>query len=543
MLIIINLLATTVVAAGTLNVTLSGRDVSVVFSGAENGSVVTFTVVAPSDTLPAGPFVLNREMTVVGGSVEFSFTLPAAAPSGTYTIRAFNNRVLHEVTFEFDNPEFLAAINSASNSTEVLAAIENFGDTIGLDISTFMLMNRAYRIRVAERVLSDRGTPFANNASATQSFDVAFALVSVHYSNASESGTFALPEVLRRNASVLGVNIDAVNSDYMRLTVAMRATFRERLAGRAFLTIDAFRVAFDDQILVAFFRAASWPGIQTYNTFDAAVRLNFDRGSAFQALTDRSVPYRAIVSGRNNINERRDIENLWNNSLTDSPPSGSGGSGGGGSSGGGFGGPPPNMTIVGDPPEQPGAQPIPPDYEPYVFTDLAEASWAIDYITELYELGIVNGIGDGLFAPNAQVTREQFLRMTVLAFGFDLTDGETQFSDVDPNAWYARYIKTAVEMGITNGISETEFGVGLNISRQDLIVMAYRALLADGAEFDEAAELTFYDSYMVAGYAVEALSVMVEAGIISGMGDNQLAPTANATRAQAARIIALAMWL
>jgi len=327
----------------------------------------------------------------------------------------------------------------------------------------------------------------------------------------------------------------------------MRAQYEIRMAGSDFATVGDLQNASLENTIIAFFREATWPGIQTYNQFSASALLDFDYGIRYTTLNDQSLPLRAVVAGRTGIQTVADINRLREEGLAAAyeaqgnpqqqrPP-------GGGSGGGGFGGPPPNMTVVGGVPGEPGLNPIPPDYELYVFNDLTDAEWAIDYITELYELEIVNGIGGGMFAPNAQVTREQFLRMTVLAFGFEITDGETEFGDVVPDAWYARYVKAAVEAGITVGISETEFGTGLSISRQDLVVMIHRALLADGVEFDEAEELTFYDSYMVAYYAVEAMSVMVDIGIISGMGGNELAPTANATRAQAARIIALAMWI
>jgi len=540
--IVLNLAVISVVATGTLSASVSERVVTIVFTGAVTASDVTITVIAPRDTLPAGPFVWHSQ-----GEVNVTFTLSSAAPSGTYIVRASYDRVTHEQTFEFVNPALLAAVNGAANAAAVLVALETYGTTIDINMTHFMLMPPAYRLNVAQRIFNERGTGYANNAVFTQTYNVALALVSVQLSTPGNVGNFAFLEVLRRHGDVLGVNIGDANNDFNRLPDVAQGVFQSRMAGRNNSTIQAFQTAFNEQVLVAFFRTASWPGIQVYNTLNASSLLNFDYGARYLALTDRSIPLRAIVTGRNGIETVADINRL-RNAAFDAPstPGGSVGLGGGGGGGGGGGfsvNTPNDMIIAGEPPVATRPEALPPDYEPHVFNDLHGAAWAIDYITDLYETGIVNGVGDGMFAPNAQVTREQFLRMTVLAFDFDLVDEETGFSDVDNNAWYAPYVQAAVYAGIITGISETEFGVGLNISRQDLIVIIYRALLADGMEFDEAEELTFYDSYMIADYAVEALSVMFEIGIINGVGYNQLAPTANATRAQAARIIALAMWL
>lgn len=112
-----------------------------------------------------------------------------------------------------------------------------------------------------------------------------------------------------------------------------------------------------------------------------------------------------------------------------------------------------------------------------VFDDLTSAPWAAEAIEYLFSKDIVDGYGNGIYGVNDDVTREQFVKILISALKLDLyDDAEVSFKDVDQNAWYMTYIKSAVKLGIVNGISDNEFGVGQPISRQDMVVMANRAL-------------------------------------------------------------------
>ena len=172
--------------------------------------------------------------------------------------------------------------------------------------------------------------------------------------------------------------------------------------------------------------------------------------------------------------------------------------------------------------------------ETVMFSDIDGVEWAREAIEKLCEANVISGTGDGKFEPDREVTREEFVKMLVNAMGFDVTDGNTGFSDVENGAWYENYIKTAVDNGIVSGISENEFGVGEKITRQDMAVMIFRALKLEENEDSE-----FADDADISDYAKTAVYAVKNAGIISGMGDNMFLPKAFATRAQAAQMIYL----
>ena len=172
------------------------------------------------------------------------------------------------------------------------------------------------------------------------------------------------------------------------------------------------------------------------------------------------------------------------------------------------------------------------------FTDLGGVEWAADAIQSLAGLGIVNGVGDGRFTPAESVTREAFVKMLLLASGMFENGHASSFSDVDASQWYAEYVACAFDIGIVTGISDTEFGIGMTITRQDMAVMLERTADSAGIEIEKIRDYDgFTDSSEIADYAAEAIERLCGAGILNGMGDGRFCPTAPLTRAEAAKVI------
>lgn len=216
----------------------------------------------------------------------------------------------------------------------------------------------------------------------------------------------------------------------------------------------------------------------------------------------------------------------------------SGGSGGGGGGGGSSSGSSGNNFFfpTADEKENDVKPEQPPVQGESKFNDLNEAAWATEAILALSEKGIVAGDGNGSFNPNDSVTREQFVKMLVLAAGIEINPADNIFADVNSSEWYAQYVLSAYKDGIVLGVSDTEFGIGSLIKRQDMAVMAYRAL--NGKELADARELnSFADSAEISDYATEAVNKLYTAGVINGMGDNNFNPDGTATRAESAMII------
>lgn len=204
---------------------------------------------------------------------------------------------------------------------------------------------------------------------------------------------------------------------------------------------------------------------------------------------------------------------------------GGGGSSGGGGGGGSTGG----ISITPMPPV------TAPTNAPVVFGDVTTGHWAYDYIFGLQKRGVVSAAEQ--FRPEDSVTREEFLKMLLLGANIEIVEEGADFDDVAPDAWYADYIATANKMGIVYGMGDGNFGVGYAVSREDIAVMAARVLELQGKLTEEGTVLSFNDSDLISDYAKTAVEKLTQMQILNGNEDNTFAPAANATRAEAAKII------
>ena len=172
--------------------------------------------------------------------------------------------------------------------------------------------------------------------------------------------------------------------------------------------------------------------------------------------------------------------------------------------------------------------------EDMLFADIQEEPWAKDAIEYLYQNGIINGVDETHFAPSRVLKREEFITMLIRATGMKATAEKVSFQDVQPDAYYAESVAIAVKQGIVKGVDDKNFGTGVDLSRQDLAVMLYRAFF-NGEE--PQSDVIPADIETVAEYAKTAVKVLMEKGIVNGVGDGRFAPSDTANRAQAAQLI------
>ena len=170
------------------------------------------------------------------------------------------------------------------------------------------------------------------------------------------------------------------------------------------------------------------------------------------------------------------------------------------------------------------------------FSDLSGYDWAETAVYHLAGIQVINGYGDGTFRPGESVTREAFVKMLVSALDIPMGGSGSSFSDVPADRWSYSYVSAAAAAGIVTGVSDTEFAPEANITRQDAAVMLYRALQYKGNTLS-VGELTFTDGSSIAEYARDAVSALSAVGVINGMDDGSFAPDGITSRAQAAVMI------
>ena len=176
--------------------------------------------------------------------------------------------------------------------------------------------------------------------------------------------------------------------------------------------------------------------------------------------------------------------------------------------------------------------------EPLPFTDVKEGDWFHDAVRYVYDNGLMDGVGDGQFAPNATTNRAMVVTILYRLAGEPDVSGDVAFTDVEPGLWYTDAVLWAAQKGIVNGISETEFSPSGDLTREQLATVLYRYAESMGFDVSASVDLSgFPDAGDIQSYATQALSWAVAEGLLQGFEDDSLRPGGTATRAQIAAVL------
>lgn len=151
------------------------------------------------------------------------------------------------------------------------------------------------------------------------------------------------------------------------------------------------------------------------------------------------------------------------------------------------------------------------------FVDVSVNAWYYESVKAAYEAGLMNGVTDTEFAPNAPLTRAMIWTILARASGVETEGGAT---------WYAK----AQEWAVTKGVSDGEDPMG-NVTREQLVTMLWRL---NGSEVMTGYIGNYIDTGDISEWANNAMLWAVQNGIIEGDENMALAPKADTTRAQAA---------
>jgi len=111
---------------------------------------------------------------------------------------------------------------------------------------------------------------------------------------------------------------------------------------------------------------------------------------------------------------------------------------------------------------------------PQQFTDVSSADWFYAYVQSAVASGLLNGVGNGEFAPNAATTRAMFVTVLWRLAGNPNGYNDGDFSDVANDSWYSQAIAWAAANGIVNGVGNSYFAPNLNITREQMGLILYR---------------------------------------------------------------------
>ncbi|MBE5039155.1 S-layer homology domain-containing protein [Ructibacterium gallinarum] len=482
---------------------------------------------------------LSKDTLLYAGGLTQAFALPSDAPDGVYTvvfcaktIPSDGDRLVYVLKADLQTQQAgLKAVLQAASAQEMLSALqENNEKAFILELDGAEEKAQLLYDVVKEMGLDTKVDPVFSD------LEEAYALADVLSSMQSVSEE-ELAEIFLANKQILGLNDDI--EKYARETAEALVAARED--GLVLDSLAGAKQAAREQLALTVLNHAGnseiFPTIEKYNDI-FQVTYSAHKGSVSEydvAKLIAGTVFTDVAEVEKVVNNA--IEQVYQKQQSGStsvvrPSGGSSGGGGfgGGSSGSGMGYDAPSLIekeeVIGDLGQNTG------------FSDISGYDWAKDAIAYLAANNIMVGDSSGLFRPGDSVTREELVKVIVMAIGKGkLETADLDFEDVQ-DEWYKTYIETAYKNGIIKGLTETRFGVGEAVTREDACVMLVRAAEAYYKTFHKEQTLVdIQDFDTVSDYARVSVDTLARAQIISGFEDGTFRPQQNITRAEIAKVI------
>ncbi len=176
-------------------------------------------------------------------------------------------------------------------------------------------------------------------------------------------------------------------------------------------------------------------------------------------------------------------------------------------------------------------------YNEIKFNDVIEMDWYYEAVSYMAAREISNGRSEDVFAPDAKITRAEFVTLLVRYFRFE-TDSTENYSDVEIDMWYEDYVAIGMANDILPDIYGEMFEPEKAITREEMIYILYKAIMVNGRILvDDGLELDSYeDANDIIDYALEGATYLVSRDVIHGY-NNTIKPKDNSTRAEVAQML------
>lgn len=171
------------------------------------------------------------------------------------------------------------------------------------------------------------------------------------------------------------------------------------------------------------------------------------------------------------------------------------------------------------------------------FADVGSGYWASDAIDFVTSHEFFNGTGNGVFSPDALMTRSMLVTVLYRIDG-EKTAASSGFADVPAGTWYTDAVNWAAAAGIVTGTG-TGFDPDGTITREQLCTILIRYMETAGLELDQVADTSgLTDLNTVSSWAGDSVELCVKYGLIFGKPGGLCDPQGTATRAEIAAVLA-----
>ncbi|WP_438347513.1 S-layer homology domain-containing protein [Paenibacillus sp. FA6] len=175
------------------------------------------------------------------------------------------------------------------------------------------------------------------------------------------------------------------------------------------------------------------------------------------------------------------------------------------------------------------------------FSDIS-GHWGEQYINQSANHSLVDGMGNGKFAPNINVTRAQFVQMIVNSLNLhgDSDSIGKPYNDIATETWYYEAINQAKQAGLLTKFANGQFEPTKPITREEMTLILAVALRKNDVvvkKSERKMEDVFKDTNLMSKMFVSDIEMLFNANIMDGMGNGKFDPQGVVTRAQAASVM------
>lgn len=452
--------------------------------------------------------------------------------SGVYNMRVYTAYgKIYDGTVEYSDglTDSFNALAADENTAEMKNFMYSYGGYMNLDLSVMKEFSEGEQIKITE--LMAKKAPYAKKS------DIGLELSEAQFSVGLASDT--LPD--EEKTKMFNSYMDLLGADFADISAFIKTN------NLAAYVIDDFNsgkyTSLKDDIYLLALRAFTAHRVE--NIYDLEVLFKDNLFSVpdsvmkkYNAVKNKTAFYTELNKKVKNLESLQDFYDAAEecakaaDKKEDNKTTGGGGGGGGGGRS--------NVPVISAPsavvtpkPQEDKKDDTPNEPQKIEFSDLDSHEWAKTAIYALAEAGAVNGSGDGKFLPQNSIKREEFVKMLALSFKLGDKGADVSFNDVDENDWFKDSVRACVSNGIINGISDTEFGTGRYVTRQDAAAMLARMFNAPQPDDTE----KFGDDAEIADYAKGGIYMLKAADMLGGYEDNTFRPNLPVTRAEAAKMI------
>ena len=171
------------------------------------------------------------------------------------------------------------------------------------------------------------------------------------------------------------------------------------------------------------------------------------------------------------------------------------------------------------------------------FTDVSAGDWFYDPVCYVYSQGLMTGTSATTFEPNTPLSRAMLVAVLHRLEGSPAASAG-DFTDVADGDWYAQAVNWAASVGVVNGMGDGTFQPNAAITREQMAAILRNHAQYKGLDVTATGDLTHYsDAASVSDWAKESVAWAVDQGLISGMTVDTLQPQGLSTRAQVAAVL------